>query len=366
MKNFDYWENILRNKNLKEFNNNRIGLLWLKLKSIIRGELIKGFLDFTGYEISAKKQNESFYALFDLLVADVEKSHELLDTYIKKVNNQQIESINSQQLVSELYKLKNFEWGGDYQNSLDKHLVSRHIKIQNPSYEHLMSKFETEIKQAVQGYVLNSWYNYWSGLLIENIFKSHPDILPTVGKIKNVDFFINDIPFDLKVTHLPVEYIKQKRKEKYINIAHAIAYDYAKKTGLSYNRDNDKKKEVENIKKTLQKIKPKTNELENTIKSITNNLNKCVEITFLKKEAKKAKISFDTNAKTNDIHYEIIEKMKDKNDEFCHSMLKKLKDEKIEILKEAQANPKSLARWLYENQQSSPISITLKVKKQKT
>ena len=36
----------------------------------------------------------------------------------------------------------------------------------------------------------------------------------TVGQIKSVDFFINNVPFDLKVTYLPAEYIKDKRKEK--------------------------------------------------------------------------------------------------------------------------------------------------------
>ena len=42
--------------------------------------------------------------------------------------------------------------------------------------------------------------------------------------------------------------------------------------------------------------------------------------------------------------------MKDKNDAFCNGVLTTLKNEKLEILKEAQANPKVLATWLYENQ----------------
>nr|WP_305069698.1 hypothetical protein [Flavobacterium covae] len=76
---------------------------------------------------------------------------------------------------------------------MDKYLIKRYVKIQNPSYENLLSKFETEINAAVQGYVLNSWYNHWSSILIEHIFKSHTEVLPTVGQIKSVDFFINHI-----------------------------------------------------------------------------------------------------------------------------------------------------------------------------
>jgi hypothetical protein len=292
MKNFKYWNNLHRNEQLEEFSTDRVGLLWLKLKSIIRVELVKGFLNFSGYTINTKKQNENFPVLFELLTEDIDKSHKLLDQYIKQISNEQIVNTNISQLVSELYKLKNFEWGGDYQNSLDKYLVSRYVKVKNPSFDYLMSKFETEINPAVQGYVLNSWYNYWSSVLIENIFKSHSAVLPTVGKIKNVDFFINDIPFDLKVTYLPTEYIRQKRKEK----------------GLS------------------------------------------VELTFLKQKAKDVKIDFDKKAKPNDIFYEITEKMKDRNDALCKQTLQKLKSEKVEILQETQANQKILAKWLYENQ----------------
>jgi hypothetical protein len=291
-KNFDYWDKQHRNEQLEEFSNDRVGLLWLKIKSIIRVELVKGFLAFSGYEIAAKKQSDHFRALFDLLSKDLNRAHLLLNEYIKNASQKQIENIDIRQLVSELYKLKNFDWGGDYQNSLDKYLVGRYVKVANPSFDYLMSKFETEINPVVQGYVLNSWYNYWSSVLIENIFKSHSVVLPTVGQIKSVDFFINDIPFDLKVTYLPAEYIKQKRKEK----------------GFS------------------------------------------VELTFLKQKAKEANIDYDKNAKPSEIFYEITEKMKDKNDALCCQTLNTLKNEKIEILRETQANPKILAKWLYENQ----------------
>jgi len=292
MKDFKYWDNLHRNERLEEFSSDRTGLLWLKLKSIIRVELVKGFLDFTGLKIKTRRQSEKFRELFDLLVQDIAESHKLLDAYIKTVCNQRIATIDIQKLVSELYKLKNFEWGGDYQNSLDKYLVSRYVKMPNPSFDYLMSKFETEINPAVQGYVLNSWYNYWSSVLIENIFKSHSAVLPTVGQIKSVDFFINDIPFDLKVTYLPAEYIKQKRKEK--------GYP--------------------------------------------------IELTFLKQMAKKANIRYDKNAKPTDMLYEITEKMKDRNNELCKETLQILRSEKIEILKETQKNPKQLTKWLYENQ----------------
>ena len=292
MKDFKYWNNLHQSEKLEEFSNDSIGLLWLKTKSIIRSPLIKRFCKDNSITLVAKKQDGKFLELFNLFSKDPKKFNVILDAFSHKENILQLKSLNIKTLTSELYKLKNFDWGGDYQNSLDKFLVKRYVKVQNPSYDILISKFENEIKIAVQGYVLNSWYNHWSSILIEHIFKSHPSVLPTIGQIKSVDFIINDIPFDLKVTYLPAEYIKSKRKNKKLP----------------------------------------------------------VELTFLKRKAKEAKITFDKKAKPTDIFYEIVEKMKDRNDEFCNSVLTTLKNEKLEILKEVQDNPKMLATWLYENQ----------------
>lgn len=291
MENFNYWKKLHDSEQLDEFNTNDIGLLWLKTKSIARKELITAFVKQHNFTLAETALGKQFIELFDLLCKDVSYSHQILDAFIKQKNANQIAEIDTAQLVSELYKLKNFDWGGDYENSLDKYLISRYVKVQK-SYDILVSKFETEINMAVQGYVLNSWYNHWSSILIEHIFKTHPIVLPTVGQIKNVDFFINNIPFDLKVTYLPAEYIRLKRKEQ----------------GLP------------------------------------------VELTFLKNKAIEAKIVFDKNAKDSAIFYEITEKMKDRNDAFCNNVLTILKNEKLEILKEAQKNPKILAKWLYENQ----------------
>lgn len=291
MKNFDYWKKLYESEKLEEFSTNIIGLLWLKTKSITRKELISEFINNNKIKLQERTLLKQFVELFDILCQNVDNSHKILDCYIKEKNKVQASEIKTEELVSELYKMKNFDWGGDYKNSLDKYLISHYVKV-NKNYHSLISKFETEINIAVQGYVLNSWYNHWSSILIEHIFKSHETVLPTVGQIKSVDFFISNIPFDLKVTYLPAEYIKFKRKEK----------------GLP------------------------------------------VEFTFLKNKATEAGITFDKKAKEADICYEIIEKMKDKGDKFCHDVLIKLKDEKLEILQEAQNNPKILIKWLYENQ----------------
>jgi len=271
--NFSYWKKLYDDNKLEEFNFNDSGLLWLKIKSIIRKELLSDFLREHKINLENKSLGEQFIELYELMNKDINKSHQQLDDFIRNKNKEQLKNLDVKKLVSELYKLKYFNWGGDYKNALDKYLVDRYIKVYQ-SYDELVSKFDNEIRHAVQGYVLCSWYNNWSSILIEHIFKSHPIVLPTVGKIKKVDFFINNIPFDLKVTYLPANFIERKRKER----------------GL----------------------KP--------------------ELTELKQKARQFQISFTKHNKADDTYYEIVEKMKDRNDEFCKKALQNIKDVRLKIL----------------------------------
>jgi len=289
--NFNKWKTVYDSEDLISFSKDKEALLWLKVKSIVRKKIITEFCVENKIVLKETTLTKQFEELFNKLSLDINESHKKLDAYILSKNAKILKELQQEKLVSELYKLHSFEWGGDYQNSLDKYLISHYVKVIR-SYDELTSKFEYEIKHAVQGYVLNSWYNHWSSILIEHIFKSHGIVLPTVGQIKNVDFFVNQIPFDLKVTYFPAEFLKEQRKLK----------DYP------------------------------------------------VELTYLKSKAKELGITFDKNAKPSEIHYEISEKLKDKNSKESLEVLNLLKKENLDIVKECIKNPKLLAKWLYENQ----------------
>lgn len=290
-KSFQYWKKLHASEQLEQFSNDNEGVLWLKTKSIIRKDILAEFLSENSIELESSRLGDQFAELFARLAAEPNKSSKMLDSFIESKNKKQLLALDEKQLVSELYKLKSFDWGGDYRNSLDKYLVSRYVKAIQ-SYDTLMSKFDNEIRTAVQGYVLNSWYNHWSSILIEHIFKSHNTVLPTVGQIKHVDFFINNVPFDLKVTYLPAEFVKARRKE----------------LGLP------------------------------------------VELTYLKQQARTIGIDFDKNASPSDLYYEITEKLKDNGSKAALSVLDKVWNETMSILNEVRKEPKKLARWLYENQ----------------
>lgn len=264
---FKKWKSIYEEENLIPFSENKEALLWLKVKSIVRKEIITEFCSLNHIELKKTLLKEQFEELFTILCFNVNDSQKKIDSFIISKNAQLLRKLNQEKLVSELYKLQNFEWGGDYQNSLDKYLVSHYVKALQ-SYDELISKFDSEIKTAVKGYVLN------------------------VGQIKSVDFFINQIPFDLKVRYLPAEFLREQRNRK--------GYP--------------------------------------------------VELTYLKSQAKKLKIPFDKKAKPSDIHYEISEKLKDRNTDESLEVLRFLKEQNLGIIKECKKDPKLLAKWLYENQ----------------
>ena len=290
-KKYKEWLNLFQKDDLLEFTTNSEGVLWLKIKSIARKEIMNNFLIENKILLQNTKINLQFEELFELLKINIKNSHTLLDKFIRKVDLNQRDSIDELSLVDELYKLKFFSWGGNYSNALDKYLVDSYVKVYK-NFDILMSKFEIEISRAVQGYVLCSWYNHWSSILIENIFKSHQIILPTVGQIKKVDFFINGIPFDLKVTYLPENFVELKRR--------------------------------------LAGLKS--------------------ELSLLKQTAKELNICFNKDNRAEDIFYELTEKIKDKNDIFGLQILKSIKDFRKDLVEQILDDPKELIVNLYEQQ----------------
>ena len=133
MKDFNYWDKLHKNEELEEFSYDSNGLLWLKTKSIIRKELIVEFLKINNITLKETALVKQFVELYGILSTDVINSNLILDDFITLENTRQVGDLGTTQLVSELYKLRNFDWGGDYQNSLDKYLVCNPVKLTTQS-----------------------------------------------------------------------------------------------------------------------------------------------------------------------------------------------------------------------------------------
>ncbi len=249
MSNFNDWLRLYEADDLLSFTENSEGLLWLKLKSIARKEWLNGFLNHSVIYLQTEKINDQWRELF-LVLRERQDAHLLLDSFIREQNRGVALALPVQQLVSELYKMRSFDWGGNYQNNLDRFLVDRYIK-NIPSFDTLSSKMQTEIAASVSGYVLCSWYNHWSSILIEHLFKQHSKVLPTVGMIKKVDFFVDQVPFDLKVTYLPQGYISEQRKAMGLRPELTELKGYARTENIYFDKVADSAAQANEITQKL-------------------------------------------------------------------------------------------------------------------
>lgn len=292
MKTFEQWNKIFASQDFYKFNLDESGILWLKIKSLIRVEILDFMKKEFNINLKSNNQNEKFKEIYKLVINEKIKS-EQIDNILYNYNINEIKEIESNfnAIESELYKMRYFAWGGDATNSLDKKIVSM---IKNTyKYDDILYKIDNDISENVKNYTLSSWYNNWTTILTEYIFKSHPKVISAVGKIKSVDFFIDDIPIDLKITYFPKNFLKSKRK---------------------------------------------MNGFQN-------------ELTLLKNIAKEYSFAFDRECKKEDIvKYQIIQHITDSGNIKAISKLEQIKEENRNIIIKTISNKYELIKWLYEEQ----------------
>lgn len=288
MTNYEKWDHEFRTNNLFAFNNNDKALLYLKVRAICRKTLITQFVKENKLTLKSKKVKEQFPELYALLENKPELKPQL-DCFLRNRNNEWYKEmgVDEDKVRTALRKINAYEWGGDHNNSLDQYLVRRYVKVIS-DYDTLQKK-ATEIQANAWNFVQTSWYNNWTSYLIESIFKKHERVLSAIGEIKSVDFFIDKYPIDLKVTYFPNEFMEKKLKEKIGN------------------------KELAWLKKEAKKVKI----------SPDKGLSDAEQLTFLKEELE------------NHGHSNIIDA---------------LTKYKQEIIDEACKHPEELMTWLYENQ----------------
>lgn len=212
-------------------------IYWLKLRSISRKDLLVEYCVLANIDCSNVRGAALFEHIYNLEPAEI-----LLDKFIaQKYLGERFErKANETTLVSELYKMRVFDWGGLYQNNLERTIVDNYIK-KIRSFDLLNQKIENEIHESMRGYVQCSWYNHWTSILIEDIFKDNNKVTPTVGLIKKVDFFIGNTPFDLKVTYFPEGFMAVKRKANGLPTELQVLKRFAKTLGIRYGRDQKDK-----------------------------------------------------------------------------------------------------------------------------
>jgi len=158
--------------NIGELSESNEGLRFLKLRSLSRKDQMEALANKFDVDISGAKSRELLSILFDAKIPDKD-----VDSFIRIAYHQEREErhLVEDGLLSELYKVNAFDWGGLHQNSLEKTIVDNYIK-KIRSYDILESAIDGELHNSLRSYVLASWYNHWSSIIIEDVFNNTPDI----------------------------------------------------------------------------------------------------------------------------------------------------------------------------------------------
>lgn len=263
------------------------GFRFLLLRSMSRKELLKNLAKECGLEHDMPVQN-LLQKIYNSRCSS-KKIIQFIDSVYQTGRNSRLESENK--LIHELYQIKEFDWGGIHQNNLEKNIVDNYVK-KISEYSMICRAVEEKLFPSLRAYTLCSWYNHWSSMIIEDIFCDHPVVIPAIGKIKQVDFFIGYTPYDLKVTRFPEEYIKKERKQQ-----------------------------------NLQS-----------------------ELTLLKKMCSECSLPIQRELSESGMLEDLWKKVADQPTESAQSLIQELRNFRIGLLKETEKNPERLINWYYENQ----------------
>lgn len=285
---FKLLNNAYNNNDFGTILNHPFGNYFLKLRSISRAEILRQLAHRQKINIQNVQGRQLFEYMFCQNIPE-----QTINDYIREIYQQERQQRigNEDNLYSQLFRLAVFDWGGFYQNAVEQTIVNNYVKkIQD--YSQLINSVDNDLAPRLRNYVLCSWYNHWTSILIEDMFKDHLDILPAVGLVKKVDFFWHDFPFDLKVTYFPDGFMKLKRQQR----------------GL----------------------RP--------------------EFTELKAFARKSNIAYDRNTSDDEIFSELLLRITESPAKNAKDFISQFHQTRREIIDETMGNPNELIVWFYENQ----------------
>jgi len=148
----------------------------------------------------------------DLIKRMIEVSQNKIDEFIKQKYQKQVEErrqlISDEELKKELLKVESFRWGV-VQGELDRKIQIEYVR-KFVRYEDLIKGVKDKLYSDVTSYVVATWYNHWTTVLIEDNISQHQRVIPILKKNFGIDIFFDSQPFDLKITYLPKEYSLEK------------------------------------------------------------------------------------------------------------------------------------------------------------
>ncbi|MBI3638435.1 hypothetical protein HY227_01685 [Candidatus Wolfebacteria bacterium] len=144
----------------------------------------------------------------DLIKKLIDLPQNKIDSFIKTKYQSQVKGrqklISDSELVKEVQKVMDFNWGV-VQGQLDQKIQAEYVR-KFFRYQDLINGVKSNLHDDVTSYVIATWYNHWTTVLIEDHIGLHSKIVPTLKNNFGVDIFFDGQPFDLKTTYLPRGY----------------------------------------------------------------------------------------------------------------------------------------------------------------
>ncbi|MCL5676230.1 MAG: hypothetical protein M1120_03860 [Patescibacteria group bacterium] len=135
-----------------------------------------------------------------------------IDEFIKRKYQEQVRErqklISDDDLKQELLKVQEFRWGV-VQGQLDQKIQTEYVR-RFVRYEDLIRGVKSRLHDDITHYVIATWYNHWTTVLIEDHISQHLQVVPTLKNNFGVDIFFDNQPFDLKITYLPKDFIVEQ------------------------------------------------------------------------------------------------------------------------------------------------------------
>ena len=141
-------------------------------------------------------------------ILEEQPDESVIDEFIRQKYKERITErravISDEDLKKELMKVKTFSWGV-VQGQLDQKIQSGYVR-KFMRYNELIDNVKVRLHNEITNYVICTWFNHWTTVLIEEHISTHPKVIPTIKNVKGIDIFFDGQPFDLKVTYLPRDY----------------------------------------------------------------------------------------------------------------------------------------------------------------
>jgi len=203
-------------------------LINLKLNSIKVNEL-KELAESLGIDTKGKTS--------DLIKRLINAPEKKIDDFIKRKYREYVKErqkiISDTELKRELMKVKEFKWGV-VQGQLDQKIQTEYVR-RFVRYDDLIQGVKGKLHDDITHYVIATWFNHWTTVLIEDHISQHPRVVPTLKNYKGIDIFFDDQPFDLKITYLPRGYNLEEALE---NPKELIIWLYENQGAQRFGADN--------------------------------------------------------------------------------------------------------------------------------